>query len=187
MQRIFGAQHYDAVALGAFAGDEEVDPVAFLLGGSAGLYVVDALTGKTRSVHRIGHAQGRHVGKVRADLPGEQVLAVTRWGNYGILTLFSGRGERLWSIQPDYIGQGTCPVWWGDGETQLIWANTTGPVQAFYDGYGRRVKALTALSDLWGDRMRRDVGTGVVRLGSDATDYLSMSIDGRLYIFGPQI
>jgi hypothetical protein len=186
MQHIFGAQHYDAVAIGAFAADEETDPVAFLLGGSAGVYVVDALTGETRAVHRIGHAQGRFVGKVRADLPGEQVLAVTRWGNYGILTLFSGRGERLWSTQPDYIGQGSCLVWWGGADVQLIWTNTSGPVQAFYDGYGRRVKVLSELSLLWGDRLRRDVATGVIRMGSDGIDYLSMTLDNKLYVFGPQ-
>jgi hypothetical protein len=186
MQHIFGAQHYDAVAIGAFAADEEVDPVAFLLGGSAGVYVVDGLTGETRAVHRIGHAQGCFVGKMRADLPGEQILAVTRWGNYGILTLFSGRGERLWSIQPDYIGQGSCPVRWGDAEAQLIWTNTSGPVQALYDGYGRRAKVLSELSFLWGARMRREVATGVIRMDADGMDYLSMTIDDKLYVFGPQ-
>jgi hypothetical protein len=186
VQHIFGAEHYDAVAIGAFAADEEVDPVAFLLGGSAGVYVVDALTGKTRAVHRIGHAQGRFVGRLRADLPGEQILAVTRWGNYGILTLFSGRGERLWSIQPDYIGQGSCPVQWGAADTQLIWVNTSGPIQALYDGYGQRVKALSELSLLWGDRMRRDVATGVIRMGSDVTDYLSLTVDSRMFVFGPE-
>jgi hypothetical protein len=186
MLRITGAKHYDAVVLGDLAGDASVDPVAFLLGGSAGVYVVDGLTGRTRAVHRVGHAQGRFVGKVRGDLPGKQVLVVTRWGNYGILTLFSGHGDRLWSIQPDYIGQGSCPVTWGDSEIQLIWMNTSGPVQAFYDGYGQRVKLLPALSRLWGDRMRRDVGSRAVRIGSAATDYLAMTVEGRLYAYGPE-
>jgi len=89
MQHVFGAEHYDAVAIGAFAADEEVDPVAFLLGGSAGVYVVDALTGKTRAGHRIGHAQGRFVGRMRADLPGELVpefyYDYLRTGNAGFL------------------------------------------------------------------------------------------------------
>ena len=98
MSRIESARHYDAVALGALAGSDAEDPTVFLVAGSAGVYVVDALTGETRAVHRVGHAQGRTVGKVRQDLPGTEVLVATRWGNYGILTLFSGRGERLWSI-----------------------------------------------------------------------------------------
>jgi hypothetical protein len=187
MMRIHGGQHYDAVAVGRFADDKSLDPVAFLLGGSAGVYVVDALTGRTRAVHRIGHAQGRHVGKLRADLPGQQVLAITRWGSYGILTLFSGRGDRLWTIQPDQIGQGSCPVWWGERDTQLIWTNTTGPVQALYDGYGRKVKDLAALRKLWGRRMRRDVQTSVLRFGADPTEHLCLSVDGKLYAFGPEV
>jgi hypothetical protein len=187
MMRIDGAQHYDAVAVGRFADDKSVDPVAFLLGGSAGVYVTDALTGRTRAVHRIGHAQGRHVGKLRADLPGEQVLAVTRWGSYGILTLFSGHGDRLWTIQPDHIGQGSCPVWWGERETQLIWTNTTGPVQALYDGYGCKVKDLPEVRALWGKHMKREVQTSVLRFGTDPTEHLCLAVDGKLYAFGPRV
>lgn len=186
MPQIAGAHHYDAVALGRFAEDEAVDPVAFLLGGSAGLYVVDGLTGHTRAIHRIGHAQGRTIGKVRADIPGEQILAATRWGNMGILTLFSGHGDRLWTIQPDYIGQGAHPVQWGDAETKLIWTKTTGGVQSFYDGYGRRVKNLTKLRRLWGDRMRTQVGARSIRMGKETTDYLCLSLDGKIYVFGPE-
>ena len=184
MAAINGAGHYDAVALGRFAGEEE-PPVAFLLGGSAGVYVVDAFSGQTRMVHRVGHAQGRFVGRVRGDLPGEQVLVACRWGNMGILTLFSGRGERLWSIQPDWTGQGTCPVAWGGGEPKLLWANTSGPVQAFFDGEGRRVKPLPQLRRLWGGRMRRDVATRVVRLGTEPGDLLCVVADGMMYVYGP--
>ncbi|MCD6519447.1 MAG: hypothetical protein J7M05_05965 [Anaerolineae bacterium] len=182
-----GGHHYDAVAIGALAGDAEVDPVAFLLAGSAGVYIVDALDGHTRAVHRVGHAQGRMLGHLRADLPGTQVLVATRWDNYGILSLFSGRGERLWTIQPDYIGQGACPVQWGDLPEQLLWVNTTGPAQAFYDGHGRLVKRLPAISQLWGGRMRKEIlGPEAVRLGKRPGDLLCLGIEGRLYLFGPE-
>ena len=184
--RISGAQHYDAVALGAFAGDEGIDPVAFLVAGSAGVYVVDGLTGRTRSFHRIGHAQGRFIGKVRDDIPGEQILVATRWGNMGILTLFSGHGDRLWTIQPDYIGQGSCPIQWGNVNPELIWMNTTGPVQSLYDGYGRRVKELMELRRLWGERLRTNVPARPIRLGKDRTDYLCLSLEGKMYVFGPE-
>jgi len=187
MARISGAGHYDAVAIGAFAEDESVDPVAFLLGGSAGVYVVDGRTGRTRMIHRIGHAQGRLMGKVRRDLPGQQILVACRWGNMGILTLFSGYGDRLWSIQPDYLGQGSCPVKWGDEDEQLIWMNTSGPVQALYDGHGRRVKDLPQLRKLWGNRMRRAVNTRVVRMGDDPTELLCVAFDGKMHVFGPGI
>ena len=181
--RIAGAQHYDAVALGAFTEDEGFDPVAFLLAGSAGVYVLDGLTGRTRSFHRVGHAQGRRIGKVRDDIPGQQILVATRWGNMGILTLFSGYGDRLWTIQPDYIGQGSCPVQWGDTGPELIWANTTAGVQSFYDGYGRRVKELTELRRCADGAIR--VGASPIRMGNDKTDYLSLHLNGKIYVFGP--
>ena len=185
MAMIRGAQHCDAVAIGNLAGEPSTDPVAFLMGGSAGVYVVDGLTGVTRMVHRIGHAQGRVLGKVRGDLPGTEVLVPCRWGNMGILTLFSGNGDRLWSIQPDYIGQGSCPVNWGRREEALIWSNTTAEAQAFYDGYGRRVKDLPEIREIYGDRIRKDVATGVIRMGSDPGDLLSIRVDDRLYVFEP--
>jgi len=183
--RIYGGEHYDSVVLGDLAGEADDDPVAVLVGSSAGAYVVDALTGRTRAVHRIGHAQGSKVAKVRPDLPGREVLLFTRWGNMGILTLLSGRGERLWDIQPDYVGQGTCPVHWPPAEAQLIWANASGPVQGLYDGFGRRVKELPALREAWGPRMRKDVASDVVRLGRDKTEYLALTFDGRVHLFGP--
>lgn len=186
MLRITGARHYDAVAVGDLGGDDELDPTAFLISGSAGVYVVDALTGRTRARHAVGHAQGCVLGKVRPDLPGTEVLVATRWGNMGILTLFSGRGQRLWTIQPDYIGQGAVPVRWGDGEAQLIWTNTSAQAQALYDGYGRCVKELPALRRLWGQRPRRAVGGQPLRLGDDGVEYLGLTLDGQTQVFGPE-
>ncbi len=185
MAWIRGAQHYDSTAIGYLSQDKAKDPVAFLLGGSAGLYIVDALTGRTRMAHRIGHAQGRHIGRVRDDYDGQQVLVACRWGNMGILTLFSGSGERLWRIQPDYIGQGAVTLPWGDYPLEVIWTNTTAKAQAFYDGYGRRVKELAPIRDLLAGRQRRDFRTFVARLGSDPQPNLIVTMDGTLYAFGP--
>jgi hypothetical protein len=187
MAKIPGAHHYDAVAVIDFSEEalvEKPGPVAFLMGGSAGVYVVDGLTGRTRMIHRVGHAQGRSIGKVRKDLPGKQVLVACRWGNMGILNLFSGYGDRLWTIQPDYIGQGASPVTWGNSEEQLIWTNTSGQVQALYDGHGCRVKVLHELRKLWGNRMRKDVGISVNRMGDDPTELLCLAFDGKMYAFG---
>ncbi len=189
MSEIPGAHHYDAVAIGNFADDpttEEAGPVAFLLGGSAGVYVVDGLTGETRMIHRVGHAQGRLIGKVRKDIPGQQILVACRWGNMGILTLFSGYGGKLWTIQPDYLGQGSCPITWGDPDEQLIWMNTSAEVQSLYNGHGQRVKVLNQLRDLWGNRMRRDVATSVLRMGDDPTELICLTLDGKTYAFGPK-
>lgn len=93
------AVHYDSVLVGRFAEDPEADPRAFLSGGSAGLYVVDARTGRTVATHRTGNAQWCLPCRLRDDIPGTQVLAGTRWGNYGIITLFSGRGDRLFRAE----------------------------------------------------------------------------------------
>ncbi len=186
MAEISGAHHYDAAAIGNFSGDPTTDPVAFLLGGSAGVYVLDGRTGRTRMIHRIGHAQGKNMVKVRSDIPGVQVLVACRWGNMGILNLFSGNGDRLWTIQPDYIGQGALPVGWGRRREQLIWTNTSREAMAFYDGYGQRVKTLTEIQRMVGDHMRREIGAGVVRLGSEPSDLLGVTVEGRLYLFSSE-
>ena len=180
-----GGVHYDAVALGDFSDDADGDPVAFLMGGSCGVYVVDAKTGRTRALHRIGHAQGRTICTIRDDIPGTQIFGVTRWGNYGIITLFSGNGERLWTIQPDYVGQGFIPVMWGG--RQLFWTSTSRDVQALYDGHGRKVKDLPALRETYGERRRVDITPGVIRTGIDPLEYLTLVCEGKLHIFGPSM
>ncbi|MBT4500228.1 MAG: hypothetical protein HOC74_21040 [Gemmatimonadetes bacterium] len=182
-----GGQHYDAVYIGDLADDPAIDPVAFLVGGSGGVYVVDALTGQTRIHHRVGHAQGRTVCRLRNDLPGQQILVPCRWGNMGILTLFSGRGDRLWTIQPDYAGQGSTPISWLPDQPQLLWTNTSEAVQAFYEGHGRRLKQLPVLSALWQGRPRAQVGNFTVHIGTDPQEYIAVAIENQMHIFGPDI
>jgi hypothetical protein len=185
MLRIMGAKHYDAVVLGDIAGSPEDDPTALLIAGSAGVYVVDALTGETRAVHRIGHAQNYTTGKVRPDLPGMEVVVTTQWGNFGIVTLLSGRGERLWTIQPDYVGRGATPVRWGSAGHRFVWTNTSARAQAFYDGHGRLVKRLPELSRVWGNGMDHVRRGTVIHMDRDPGDYLTLASEGVLYIFGP--
>jgi len=84
------------------------------------------------------------------------------------------------------LGQGSCPVTWGNPEEQLIWMNTSGKVQSLYNGYGQRVKVLHQLRDLWGNRMRKDVGTSVLRMGDDPTELICLTLDGKTYAFGPK-
>jgi hypothetical protein len=184
MRRVTGAGHYDAALVGRFADDMETDPVLFLMGGSAGVYVVDALTGRTRAFHRVGHAQWGMVCRVRDDVPGLQVMAGTRWENYGILTLFSGRGERLWSFQPDYLLQGTCPVQWTRQGAQHIWVNTSARGMGLYDGEGRLVKPLESLRGLYAGRHK--LPAQALRRDPAGPDLLGLNVDGRLHLFGPR-
>ena len=104
----------------------------------------------------------------------------------GILTLFSGYGERLWTIQPDYIGQGALPIKWGKRREQLIWTNTSREAMAFYDGYGRRVKTLSEIQRMLGDRMRREIGARTVRLGRESRELLAVTIEGKMCLFAPE-
>ena len=176
-----GGKHYDAAAIGHYADDAECDPVVFLIGGSAGVYVVDGRTGRTRAQHRIGHAQWCLPCKLRDDLPGTEVMVGTRWGSYGILTLFSGRGDRLWSIQPDYILQGTVPIQWTPEGPQVIWCNRSLMAMGLYDGYGRLVKPLDKIRKLYGNGTKKP--TQVLRRTPDGPDLLGLQIADTLHLF----
>ncbi len=178
-----GGQHYDAVVAGSFAGDPALDPLAFLIGGSAGVYIVDALNGRTRARHRVGHAQWGLPCKVRDDLPGVQVMVGTRWGNYGILTLFSGRGDRLWSIQPDFVLQGCAPVQWTPEGPQHIWCCMSARAMGLYDGYGRLVKPLNKIRALYGEGTKKPVKH--LRRTPGGTDLLGLRVGDQLRLFGP--
>jgi hypothetical protein len=58
-------------------------------------------------------------------------------------------------------------------------------VQGFYDGYGRRVKDLPEIRELYGGRMRRDATTMVVHVGEDERDLLCLRTEDSLNVFGP--
>ncbi len=186
MARIWGAGHYDAVVAGNLADDPERDPVLFLVAGSAGVYVVNPFNGRTRAVHCVGHAQWGKPCKVRDDMPGRQVMVGTRWNNFGILTLFSGIGDRLWSIQPDYVIEGTMPVQWDPQGPQHIWVNTSRDGQGLYDGEGRLVLPLDSIRQLWAEGVLFwDVATHVVSRSPDSPDLLGVQVGRRLMLFGP--
>lgn len=185
MAEIRGAHHYDAVAAGMLAGDPERDPVAFLVSGSAGVYVIDPLTGRTRAVHRVGHAQGRQLCRLRDDLPGTQVMVSTRWGNMGILTLFSGLGDRLWTIQPSFIPAANPVQWLAEGP-QHLWVNSTCAALGLYDGYGRCVSELPAVRAAWGDHPPNEVRASVLQRAADGPELLALTIADRVMLFGAE-
>ena len=182
----YGGDHYDEVTIGYFAGDACDDPVAFFAASSAGVYVVDARTGSTRAVHRIGHAQYAVPVQVRPDLGYRQVMVGNHHGSNGVLSLFSGRGEYLWYTQPTFVVQRPCPVQWPGSEADLIWINATGEDQAFLDGYGRSVKQLRWISRLYEDRLRYDLSPEVVRLGTLKQDLLAITVDEVVHLFAPE-
>jgi len=68
-----------------------------------------------------------------------EIWVGNRWGSYGILTLLSGNGEKLFSFEPDNISQGGPPAnWSGDGE-ELMFLATSREALGLFDAWGRKV------------------------------------------------
>jgi len=97
--------------------------------------------------------------------------------------LDAGDGSRLWAIQPDFAGQGSRPVRWGD--RTLVWMNTSAAAQGLYDGHGRKVKDLPALRALLAGVLRKDFHAFPARLGADAREMLCVAVGGTLSAFAP--
>lgn len=186
MNRISGAGHYDAVLVQPSEAWPHADPLVMLIGGSAGVYVVDAHTGRTRAIHRVGHAQWGSWCRLREDLAAPQFMVGTRWTNYGILTLFSADGERLWQIQPDYVLQGSGAVQWCAGGPQHLWVNTSEVGMGLYDGHGRLVKPLAALREVFRGKTRLQVGAFALERTPGGRHWLGLSEGGRSFLFRPQ-
>jgi len=113
------AGHVDATQMGFFASDADM-PVIHLEGSSAGHTVLDARDGSLLIEHAQGHVQGGFAAKLVTDIPGLQIAASCRHGNYGILAVYTGEGERIARFQPDFLTD--CPHyinWTGMG-TELI-------------------------------------------------------------------
>ena len=75
--------HVDALVMGFFDGPD-APPAVHMASSSAGHLVADARTGELLAAHPQGHVQTCTVGRVIPGLPGRQVIASNRWGNYGV-------------------------------------------------------------------------------------------------------
>ncbi len=183
----FLPDHYDNVAIGNFSGDTAIDPVAGLAASSAGFYLIDALTGATLAWHRIGHAQFIVPCRMRTDIPGMQLIVANHHGSNRLVSLFTGRGEFIWSIHPNFhVLENPIVVTWPGAEAQLLWVHTVDSGQSLYDGFGRCVKRLPQVAETIGDWPRRHLNAQAVRLGTDPKQMLAFTANGRLYVFGPK-
>jgi len=105
--------------------------------GNLGFLLVDC-HGKVISEVPVGHAQTLSVGNFRKELPGLEIWTCTRWGNYGVRTLFDSRGRRIFEWEPDNGEEAGKPCnWSGDGE-ELTFRISSGTF-GLYDAWGRRV------------------------------------------------
>lgn len=186
MRRYRGGEHYDAVLVQPEENWPHSPPLAFLAGGSAGVYVIDATTGRTLSTHRVGHAQWGMWCDVIGDQPGQKCLIGTRWGNYGILTLFSVTGKRLWSIQPDYVLQGSRPVRWAAEGPQHIWINTSERGMGLYDGEGNIVNPLEPLRKTFAGQTRMTMPAVAFERRPGGRHWLALRDDQTLRLFKPE-
>jgi outer membrane protein assembly factor BamB len=118
--------------------DPENGPEIAMVCGNLGFLLVDSF-GRVISEVPVGHAQTLSVGKFRKDLPGLQIWTCTRWGNYGIRTLFDCRGRRIFEWEPDNGEDAGRPCnWTGDGE-ELTFRNSSPNARGLYDAWGRCV------------------------------------------------
>ena len=127
-----GGRHIDVAMIGNFAGDG--DPVVFVNSGA--IYVADGLTGQTRAIHAVGHAQSATIGNLRPDLPGLEYVSGNRWGNPGIINVIGARGEWLSRMQPTAgpLSHQAPVNWSGDGQELLLVQGY--PVGGLFDADG---------------------------------------------------
>lgn len=177
-------EHVDSEAIGRFSGTEGNGIQIAMVAGSEGFFLVDALTGKVLRRHRLGHAQGLWIGNFRKDLPGLEILVGNRWGSYGILTLISGTGEKLFSFEPDNISQGGPPTnWSGDGE-ELIFLAASKEAFGLFDAWGRKVVKFQE-NVVSNESFHHSMGWQYLaqNVTGDARDELLLIDENAIYIF----
>ena len=132
--------HLDQVMLGPLGPFGE--PVSVFLGVDEGVTFVDGLSGERIACVPNGHPQGVIAGNFRPDLPGLEVLAISRWASYGVTGLFTGRGEILkqWMLAGEELPSLSLPVTWGAGD--LILASLLHRPPTLYDGHGHELFRL---------------------------------------------
>jgi rhamnogalacturonan endolyase len=139
--------HVDHIRIGEFDGYPANGPEIALTCGNMGFMLLDA-KGNIRAHHEVGHAQALSVGRYRPDIPGKQILVGCLWGNPGARTLFTGNGDKLWTMEPDNSEAYDIPVRWAPDQDLFLLVSSA-EAGGLYDGYGRRVIPFSdaALSD----------------------------------------
>ena len=164
--------HVDRPIAAEIDGNPENGPEIAMVCGNLGFLMVDSF-GRVISEVPIGHAQTLSVGKFRGDLPGLQIWTCTRWGNYGIRTLFDHRGRRIFEWEPDNGEDAGRPCnWTGEGE-ELSFRNSPN-ARGLYDGWGRCVVEFPQNAGL---------PVGPADVAGDPRDELIFLNDGKLLIY----
>jgi len=180
------AGHVDMTQMGFLCSDPSI-PVVHMEGSSAGHLVADARDGSTLIEHAQGHVQG---GCAARFVPGRddlQVAASCRHGNYGILAIYSGDGQRISRFQPDF--RTDCPRsinWDGSGTELLLIANDPARA-ALFDWSGRPVVPLQSLlSKAYRPEIPNKHRDFIVQpIGDDPRDCLLVRIGNEIVFIRP--
>ncbi|MDO8682717.1 MAG: hypothetical protein Q7N50_04475, partial [Armatimonadota bacterium] len=143
---VFTHDHVDHIIIDEFDGNLENGMEIAITAGNSGFILFDQ-NGKRRAQSLMGHAQGLCAGRYRPDLPGKQFLVGCLWGNTGTRSLFSGNGEKLWTIEPDVTGAYDKKLRWAAGRDVFL-VNSSVSAAGLYDGYGRRIIPFPEASEL---------------------------------------
>ena len=134
--------HTDEIIIGKWNPDYE----GYLIGlasGEDGIVITDT-EGRIVLQDHIGHAQRISVGNYRPDLTGLEVCVTTYWRNPGIITLYDGKGAKLWVNEHSANGNVIAPVnWVGDGSDLLLYSASV-THGGLYDGFGDLVVPFPA-------------------------------------------
>ncbi len=128
--------HADSVAVVKLLPDAE--PRLIIAGSDEGV-VFATPKGKILEHYRIGHAQNLSIADYRPDLPGLEVVAITFWGNQGIVNYYDAQGKNFHEFEPAQHGSMCLPVNW-TGQPPEYWILSPNVENGgMYDGWGRKV------------------------------------------------
>lgn len=129
--------HTDEIIIGKLIPDSDKDYIG-IVSGEEGFMILD-FDGNVLVRKLICHAQRISTANYRPDLPGYETAVTTFWGSQGIVLLYDGHGNVLYSDEPGTNGNVIIPVnWTGDGK-DLILLNADCEKGGMIDGWGRQV------------------------------------------------
>ncbi len=130
-------EHADGICAGPFCLDTSEDRV-FITASDDGVVILDK-NGKILLHDRVGHAQTPSIAQFRPDIPGLELCNINYWGEAGLITLYSCKGEKIIDFELFHAGSPILPVnWRGDG-VEFIMLSPSPVEGGMVDGWGRRV------------------------------------------------
>lgn len=166
--------HTDEIIVGRLDPDREEEIIGMACGDEG--FILSDLQGNILLKDIIGHVQRISAGNYRPEEEGFEIAVTTFWGHQGILFIYNGRGERLYSFEPGTDGNMITPVnWTGDGRDLLL-LNGNVEKGGLMDGYGRRVV-------LFPEDGHPDLCAEVISLTGDCREEIVLWDPKRMFIY----